>query len=165
MAARFSKRATFGLALGLLIPEILRKISGALEPYPALLLPAGTGKLALDGRSVTLKHNLVEARRAGEWREIDRAELLDPLPVHYFGELVRGNFGLHDGHWHKLTPPPPPASAEARARTKRWLRARLERMGFDGGALRVVEERYVLQLPSGARRDVVRTSETVYDLD
>jgi hypothetical protein len=153
------------MAAALLVPEVARKVSGSLEPYPAVLLPAGTGKLRLDGRRVTLNHNLVEARRAGEWHEVDRAELLDPLPVHYFGEMVRGNFGFHDGHWHKLTAPPPRPSPQAITETKHWLRARLERMGFDGHAMRVVEERYVLALPSGVRRDVVRTGETTYDLD
>lgn len=165
MAAMFSKRATLFIALALLVPEIARKVSGSLEPYPAVLLPAGTGKLKLDGRRVTLTHNLVEARRAGQWQEVDRAALLDPLPVHYFGEMVRGNFGFHDGRWHKLTAPPPRPSAEALTETRRWLRARLERLGFDGRAMRVVDERYVLELPSGTRREVVRTAERTYDLD
>ncbi len=165
MAATFSKRATLGIFLALLVPELARKVSGSFEPFPAVLLPVGAGKLKLDGRRVTLKHNLVEARRAGEWHEVDRAELLDPLPVHYFGEMVRGKFGFHDGYWHKLTAPPPRPSPHALSETKRWLRARLERMGFDGHAMRVVEERYVLEMPLGTRGDVVRTAETTYELD
>lgn len=165
MTARFSKRATLFIALSLLLPELARKVSGSFELYPAVLLPVGAGKLKLAGGRVTLNHNLVEARRAGEWREVDRAELLDPLPVHYFGEMVRGKFGFHDGHWHKLTAPPPRPSPQALSETKHWLRARLERMGFDGRVMRVVDERYVLQMPSGARHDVVRTAETIYELD
>jgi hypothetical protein len=149
----------------LLVPEILRLVSGSLEPYPAVLLPAGAGKLRLPGGRLNMKHVLVEAERDGLWTEVDRAKLLDPLPVHYFGEVIRGNFGFHDRKWHGVTAPPPAASAEQLSETRAWLRRRLSLLGFSSRRLRVVEESYWLEIPSGTRHDVQRQKETVYELD
>jgi hypothetical protein len=165
MDAGFSPRATLWIALLLLGPEVLRQIGGSFEPFPAVLLPAGAGKLRLPGGKLTMKHTLVEARRDGAWSEVDRARLLAPLPVHYFGEVVRAHFGFHDNQWHGTTAPPPRPSATDLLETKRWLRARLQQLGFEAHALRVVEERYVLVLPSGARGPAERLSEKLYELD
>jgi hypothetical protein len=165
MDSRFSPRATLGIALFLLVPELMRHVSGSGEPYPAVLLPAGAGKLRFKQGKLPMTHTLIEARRGGVWSEVDRAELLEPLPVHYFGEVVRGNFGLEDGKWRGWNAPAPRPSPEARLETKRWLRARLVRMGFDGHALRVVEQRYLLEMPSGAHQATEQLSEKVYELD
>ncbi|HKY40419.1 MAG TPA: hypothetical protein VJN18_31010 [Polyangiaceae bacterium] len=164
-ASLFSPRATLGFALCLVLPEIPRALSGSLEPYPAVLLPAGAGKVRLPGGRATMKHVLVEAERDGGWYEVDRAELLAPLPVHYFGEVVRGKFGFHDRKWHGLTAPPPAASPAQLRETKTWLRQRLSRMGFGEHRLRVVEQSYVLEVPSGKRHSVERKKVTVYELD
>lgn len=163
--ARFSPRATLGIALILLVPELSRHIGASFEPFPAVLLPAGAGKLRLPDGKLTMKHTLVEARRGGVWSEVDRARLLAPLPVHYFGEVVRADFGFHDGKWHGTTAPPPHVSPADLHQTKRWLRARLAQLGFEVHALRVVEERYVLVLPSGSRSGAERLWEKLYDLD
>lgn len=117
-----------------------------------------------DGR-LRMKHVLVEAEREGSWREVDRAALLDPLPVHYFGEIVRGKFGFHDRAWRGLTAPPPATTPEAQHQTKAWLRARLESLGFQPARLRVVEESYFLHLPSGEHSAVKRERETTFELD
>lgn len=164
-ASLFSPRATLLILLCLLVPEILRLISGALEPYPAVLLPAGAGKLRLPGGRLKMKHVLIEAEREGVWREVDRAALLDPLPVHYFGEVVRGEFGFHDRKWRGTTPPPPAASPEQLQQTKDWLRARLRQLGFSDRRLRVVEESYWLELATGTRQGLQRQKETRYELD
>jgi hypothetical protein len=153
------------ILLCLLLPEILRLVSGSLEPYPAVLLPAGAGKLRLPGGRLNMKHVLVEAERDGAWREVDRAALLDPLPVHYFGEVVRGEFGFHHRKWRGTTPPPPAASPEQLQQTKDWLRARLTQLGFSDRRLRVVEESYWLELATGTRQGLQRQKETSYELD
>lgn len=164
-APLFSLRFSLVLALCLLVPEVLRALSGSLEPYPAVLLPAGAGKVRLPGGRATMKHVLIEGERAGGWQELDRAALLAPLPVHYFGEVVRGEFGFHDRQWHGLTAPPPAATPEQLLQTKAWLRQRLMQMGFEPHRLRVVQESYVLEVPSGRRSDVRRLKETLYGLD
>ena len=147
------------------MPEVLRLASGALEPYPAVLLPAGAGKLRLPEGRLKTKHVLVEAVRGGTWHEVDRADLLAPLPVHYFGEVVRGSFGFHDGKWRGLTPPPPPATPAQLQATKLWLRERLAKLGFESKRFRVVEESYVLEIPSGKHHDEKREKVTPYELD
>lgn len=163
-APLFSVRFSLVLALCLLVPEVLRALSGSLEPYPAVLLPAGAGKVRLPGGRATLKHVLIEGERAGGWQELDRAALLAPLPVHYFGEVVRGELGFHDRKWHGLTAPPPSTTPEQLLQTKKWLRQRLTEMGFEAHRLKVVQESYVLEVPSGRRSDVRRLKETLYEL-
>lgn len=161
----FSRRATWLLAAFLIAPEVLRAVSGSLEPYPAVLLPAGAGKIGLNGDRLPLRRTLLEAQRAGRWHAIDATKFLEPLPVHFLGGVLRGEFGFHDGGWRGAKAPPPktaPADVES---TKRWLRRKLEQLGFEAARIRVVEQEVTIEVPSGRRLHEKVLSERVHALE
>jgi hypothetical protein len=151
----FSSKVTLLIALGLVVPEVLRALNGSLEPYPAVLLPAGAGKISLRDGGLPITRIVLQAKRNGEWRQVDPAAFLDPMPVHFVGAIARAQFGLRSdvGAPNKpkkrLEVPPPTPNVAQIEQTQRWLRNKLRSLGYAPDALRVTKEELFLEIPSG----------------
>lgn len=86
-------RATVILAVFLLVPALIRSLST--EPFPAVLLPAGSGQLSVEDGIVTFSHSSLWAHDiAGNAHKLDAESFLDPVPVHFLGPLTSFEFGL-----------------------------------------------------------------------
>src|SRR5690606_1881241 len=89
----FSAKFSFVLAILFVLPLCVRTVTGV-EPWPAVLLPAGGARTeAIDGYArvrvliVTVESDGVEAQR------LDPVRLVEPIPVQYIKALSKRNFG------------------------------------------------------------------------
>ena len=65
MGTLFSRWETLLIALALLVPESLRSFAKTLEPYPAVILPAGAGTININNGKVRVKRTFLTAIRNG----------------------------------------------------------------------------------------------------
>ena len=87
---------TVALAAMLLGPFAVRVLSNT-EPYPAILLPSGAGKIAVRGSEATFKHLTLYAHdSAGHLVPIDPRRLLAPIPTHYLYAIAANDFGQRE---------------------------------------------------------------------
>jgi hypothetical protein len=155
----FSRWATLLIALGLIGPEYLRDSGRSLEPYPAVLLPKGSGTLRIKHGKIHLHRTVATGRRRGEWEKLDVGKLMFPISEHYFSLLARRDFGL------KRSKHASPRQVAREQRTKTFLRERLAAQGFETQQLRLVVESLTIDLPSGRVLAVHRGKKTTHDLD
>lgn len=96
MKSLFSLRFSLLLWVFLLLPLGIRSMSnGDLEPYPAILLPHGAGKVMIKEGIVGVGLvSLYGYDAYGKLHKIDRAKFLSPIPPQYFDEIVKKNFGI-----------------------------------------------------------------------
>ena len=122
-------------------PYAIFKIA-RLEPYPAILLPAGAGKILKKGNSFQFARTGIYGIDlvSGEWQRLDPASFLDPIPAHFLNAIIVNEFGLNPDleftvrfRGNLL----PSFSYDNRSRlseknindTKSWLRTRLSNHG------------------------------------
>jgi hypothetical protein len=175
MSPLFPLRVTLALALCLVSPFALRLLAHRLEPYPAVLLPSGAGKIRVGDGRVEFTSNQVWALSPDRrWQRVDCGELLRPIPVQYLGGLVKNEFGLRDDVQASVTLKKlgvrlpigrPPATAEHQNVTKRWLAAGLSRLGLSAEVLRVTTVATVVAVPSGKTLESHTIREDRYALD
>jgi hypothetical protein len=102
------------------VPFYLRQADPSLEPYPAVLFPAGEGKLDIGGGVVAFQRiELLSLDPEGESHELSPSEFLSPIPVQYWPGIATRGFGLV-GKKH---------SRAELVETIQWLRARLAAAG------------------------------------
>jgi hypothetical protein len=155
----FSGRATLLIALGLVVPEYLRDSQRALEPYPAVLLPKGSGKLQVKEGKIHLRRTFASGVRHGEWEKLDVGELMFPISEHYFLRLAGRDFGL------KRSKHASPEQVTREQQTKNFFRARLAAQGFDTHKFRVVVEALTIELPSGQVLATHTVKKSTHELD
>jgi hypothetical protein len=175
MSPLFSPRVTLTLAVCFVVPFGLRLLAPRLEPYPAVLLPSGAGKIHVGDGRVEFTSNQVWALSPDRrWQRVDCRELLRPIPVQYLGMLVNNKFGLRDDVQAPVTLKKlglrlpigrPPATAEHKNVTKRWLAAGLSRLGLSAEVLRVTTVATVVAVPSGETLESHTIGEDRYALD
>lgn len=159
--ATFSVTATLGIAALLFVPFVTRSLSGALEPYPAVLLPAGAGWIESRAKELRFDQLKLWGHCAGpgdeQWRELDSERVIAPIPVYYLGAIEERGFGLGAPASQRVNVkllgdvnvPRPQPSPEDVAATKRWLGARLQSLGCSPKELRVTRQVKVVEVPSG----------------
>jgi hypothetical protein len=155
----FSRAQTLLIVAALLIPELLRSADQSLEPYPAIILPAGAGTIRIEHGTVPVSRTVLTARRNGDWQTVDVPEFMFPIASHYFTRIASRDFGF---------PRSKDASAQERenaATTKRWMRARLAAQGFATTSIRVVVEHLTIALPSGERVSTRVARKKTHELD
>ena len=171
----FSVLATLGIALVLGLPFVARALSAQLEPYPAVLLPAGAGWIEAGSKQLRFGQLKLWGRCGGEsWRELDSERFMHPIPVHYLGGIEQRNFGLDAPDHLRLTlkmlgdvvVARPKPTAAAVAETKQWLGRRLTAHGCSPKALRVTREVRLVEIPSGRVTALARAlPEVIHELD
>jgi hypothetical protein len=84
------------LSLCLFIPFGLSFISG-LEPYPAVILPGGAGKIKIDGDDLRFSKLVLYGKdqESDQWKSLDATAFLDPIPVVYLRSIIVNEFGLN----------------------------------------------------------------------
>jgi hypothetical protein len=158
--ATFSVAATLGIAIALFVPFVARSLSGALEPYPAVLLPAGAGWIESRAKELRFDQLKLWGRCRGErasWSELDSERVMAPIPVYYLGAIEERGFGLGAPARQRINVkligdvdvPRPEPSLEDVAATKRWLGTRLQELGCSPKELRVTRQVKVVEVPSG----------------
>ena len=155
----FSRLETLLIALALLVPEGLRSYAKPLEPYPAVILPAGAGTIRITRGKVPTSRTFLTARRNGEWQEVDVDKFMAPIAEHYFSRIARRDFGLPG------TRRASPAKQKRVAATKRWMKAKLAAQGFEAQQMRLMSERMTIALSSGKRASSKSRLVKTYDLD
>jgi hypothetical protein len=155
----FSRWATLLIALGLIVPEYLRDFTKSFEPYPAVLLPKGSGTLRVKGGKIHLRRTVAIGRRRGEWEKLDVGELMFPISEHDFSLLARRDFGL------KRSKHASQGQVAREQRTKTFLRERLAAQGFETQQLRLGVESLTIDLASGRVLAARPGKKKTHDLD
>ena len=163
------------LLAGILIgPFCLRTMWPSLEPYPAIMLPSGAGKLKLQPDEFSFSRLVVYGQDGenNKWTLVDPLKFLDPIPVWYLNDLAYRHFGLRERidniwipklgifeiHWSRGTD-------KSRIETREWLQKKLSNLGFENSKFKVVIERVTIRRRTG---NVLRTetkNEEVYLLN
>lgn len=79
----------------LVLGFLLRETSPDLEPYPAVLLPAGPDVVTrTEGMVPFGRLELVGIGHDGNERVLDPESFFDPIPVHYWTYIARRGFGV-----------------------------------------------------------------------
>ncbi|MBC3541778.1 hypothetical protein ACFSC6_09990 [Rufibacter sediminis] len=175
----FSLRFTLSLLGILLIPYFFRAKYGiALEPYPAVMLPSGSGKVDASADIAQISYTTVLGRNAtGQWSRVDNARLLYPIPIQYLSPILSKEFGLKEDAgtirpgiqsslagdlsilWAKHV------TEQDRQEVKAWLRGRLGEQHFDASVLKVVKVEEVIAIPDGRKLNYKVTYENTLRLD
>jgi len=96
----FSLRFTLLLGLYLVVPFAIKTLT-ALPVWPAILFPVGAGKLYVVNGNVAFPYlSFWGFDREGNARELDRAELFDPIPIGYSGGVADAELGLSEATTH-----------------------------------------------------------------
>jgi hypothetical protein len=155
----FSRFETLLIALALIVPESLRSWAKSLEPYPAVILPAGASTIRIKRGTVPMSRLFLTAKRNGKWEEVDVAKFMAPISKHYFGHVAGRGFGFPKSRRAS------PRQLEQAAQTKRWMKAKLTAQGFETKELRVMSEKLTVALPSGKQTGSRVSRKKTYDLD
>jgi len=127
----FSSRATVALALLLGVPFVVRTLTNV-EPFPALLFPAGAVKVPVVEGHALFPYFLAYARTPSGLTRLDPGELLLPLPAHYFFDIATRTLGQSSPkqevafkHMTKVSVPRYVATPEERREVTLWLSRRV----------------------------------------
>jgi hypothetical protein len=159
----------------LLVPFAIRTLAPTLEPYPAVLLPSGTGTIKMTGGQIDLDRLAIYGKTAGSdaWIRLSLSRFLNPIPPQYFPTLAQRNFGMSpsgpithrfDGLSLVITIDPHKVSEEEVRDTKQWLRARLKGSGCDDNLLRITQDVVTLRPSDGAEIAVRNQDDKVLEL-
>lgn len=88
---------TLLLIIGLTVPYSLKLLSPQLEPYPAIIFPAGPGKVkgSQDTFDFIASNIYCFDLLTKEWERQDTLSFLSPIPRQYFQAIVKNEFGLN----------------------------------------------------------------------
>jgi hypothetical protein len=84
------------LSAFLLVPFAIRYFAPLLEPYPAVLLPAGAESIKTTEGQIDFGRTAIYGRVPGRdaWTSLSPSQFLNPIPPEFFGPLARRYFGL-----------------------------------------------------------------------
>jgi hypothetical protein len=163
------------LSAFLLVPFAIRTLAPTLEPYPAVLLPSGTGTIKMTGGQIDLGRIAIYGKTAGSdaWTRLSPSQFLNPIPPHFFPSLAQRNFGISssgpiahgiDGLGLVITIDPHKVSDEEVRNAKQWLRARLKGSGCDDNLLRITQDVVTFRPSDGAEIAVRYQDDKVLEL-
>ena len=146
----FSLRFTFILAIILIIPFYLRY--RYTEPYPAVLLPSGGYYMRKLGENTAMIENssLWGLKSDGNWKQINDAQLLYPIPTHYFKFMFDQSSSMFD---HKVMDGPNALELSG------WLRTKLMNQQIVGPKIKLVVYKKTFYLHNGKMRDSIIINE------
>ena len=167
---------TLLLSCLLIPPFVLKTVYPPLEPYPAIILPAGSDTVNIENSRVSFVKTSVWAKpkdRLESWSQIDSEKFLAPIPVHYLKYIVLTSFGFESQQpkagsiWKKkydsilngkIT------SAEIAA-TKNWFGNKLTKSGYLADEFKVISEEMTFDVNSGKIVSQEKIDEKVFRLD
>lgn len=149
----FSKKATVLIFFCLLVPFFLRLVSYKLEPYPAILLPSGEGKVKVPLDGPVDNYTVSELQgfsSSNGWQRLDEEEFISPVPKGYLSNILKLNQGLFSNKSEKkesgslilrfLTRNQNRVlSKEDKEEVDSFFSTRLEKQGFELGQIKVVK--------------------------
>ena len=127
----------------LVVPFLLREVSGQLEMYPAVLFPVGALTAGTSDTLVTYPRYEIFAVMADSSAEpIPPGRFMGNIPAQYFTHLADSRFGLieptYRTRWTNWFGKDRKWTAEERERTLDWLASRAEKAGHpDAVVIRV----------------------------
>ena len=146
---------TLILAGTLVSPFVLKTLHPYLEPYPAILLPSGAGRVSIDEEIVSFgRISLWGKNEDNNWKRIDIENFLAPMPKHYFSSVVKNSFGLdlatkdikvlpkefHSSVTKKNILKQKVTSGEVKL-SKQWLRDKLVQSGYAPDEVMITTEK------------------------
>lgn len=152
----FPTRFSLILSFILLLPFVIRTIAPALEPYPAIVLPAVATKIDVGGDVAKVGVISIYGYESGNnWKRIDPVNLLEPIPVRYLSKIIRHDFGLTqttyavDNKLLSLQLRGKPLSKEQEKQSQVWLSDRLQNLGYLNSQIKISNETIEIHLGSG----------------
>jgi len=162
------------LSTVLVVPFAITFLAPVLEPYPAVLLPAGGTRINTTGDRLDLGRTSIYGKVAGgdAWTRLYPLEFLSPIPPEFSPLLAQRYFGLspvgpianRTRVGVVITIDPRKVPEEEVKNAKQWLRARLKESGCDSNVLRISEEVLTFRRSDGAEIGVRSENDKVFDL-
>lgn len=168
---------TFLLAIVLLIPYGLKLLSSSLEPYPAILFPSGAAQVR--GNQDSFEFETINLYcfdlNSEAWKPQDTSSFLSPIPNHFFGAVVKNEFGLNPDLEYtvksrkSLIPRFSYQNAKALSavninQAKAWLRDRLAAHGCSDSSLLIRKKLMLADLNDRSVSEIKIISEKRYEL-
>lgn len=124
----------------LIVPFLLREVSGVYEPYPAILLPSwGQTATTRDGTITFGKGELLVIFDDGSEQKLDPELFFNIIPTQYWPRIGNNHFGLErrtftNGvrfmQWKVIISYEHEATPDQRRETISWIRQQLTRLGI-----------------------------------
>ncbi len=173
---------TLLLAFILLPPFALKTLSSRLEPYPAIIFPAGAGKVDVGAREISFRMTSLWGKHEKDntWTRVDVETFWAPIPTQYFGAIVRNSLGLKSAEeeiiklpkWGIIKPPKgikisinkevTPSEVQ---NAKHWWRQKLVQSGYASDELMITIEEVKFDIESGKIIRIKRSHEEIFRLD
>lgn len=91
----FSCKFTVLLSFILFVPFILKILNSELEPYPAIILPSGAGKININSKFIEVNNLSIYGYKQGKLQRLDPESFLKPIPSQYIHSIAKNEFGLY----------------------------------------------------------------------
>ena len=162
------------LSAFLVIPFTLRCFAPILEPYPAVLLPSGAGRIKAAEDQMDFVKTAIYGRVAGRetWTRLSPSKFLNPVPLEFFPPLAERYFGLSPvGPKASSTRVGPLLAINPRKvgdvevrNVEQWFRGRLKGSGCEDNVLRITQEVVTVRRADGAELAVRYEHDNVFNL-
>jgi hypothetical protein len=165
---------TVALLTVLVVPFAVAFLAPPLEPYPAVLLPSGAGKIKTTGDQMDLSRTSIYGKvlGSGSWTRLSPPQFLSPIPAEFFPPLAQRYFGLQP-----VEPVPyrtrigvvikvnaRRVNEEEIPHAKEWLRTRLKESGCEDRLLRISQEVVTIRRSDGAELEVRNEDDKIFEL-
>jgi hypothetical protein len=162
------------LSTVLVVPFAITFLAPGLEPYPAVLLPSGSGRIQVAGEQMDFSRTSIYGKvaRGDAWTRLSPPKFLSPIPDDFFPPLAQRNFGLSPVGLIAdrtkigvvITIGPRKVREEEVKNAKQWFRARLKESGCDDNVLRITQEVVTFRRSDGAEIAIRSENDKVLDL-
>ena len=162
------------LSTFLVVPFAITFLAPVLEPYPAVLLPSGGGRIKVTEDQMDLGRTSIYGKVAGRdaWTRLSPTEFLGPIPPEFSSLLAQRYFGLspvgpianRTRVGVVITVAPRKVPEEEVKNAKQWLRARLKESGCEDNVLRITQEVLTFRRSDGAEIGVRSENDKVFQL-
>lgn len=158
----------------LVVPFTFRYLAPILEPYPAVLLPSGAGRIKAAEDQMDFVKTAIYGRTAGRvtWTQLSPSKFLNPVPLEFFPSLAERYFGLSPvrprAGSNRVGPlitinPRKVGDAEVR-NVEQWFRGRLKGSGCDDSVLRITQGVVTVRRADGAELAIRYDDDKVFNL-
>ncbi|MDJ0742560.1 MAG: hypothetical protein QNJ32_04255 [Xenococcaceae cyanobacterium MO_167.B27] len=173
---------TLLLAFILLPPFALKTLSERLEPYPAIILPSGAGKIDVSVREVSFNRTSLWGKheKNNTWTRISLETFWPPIPRQYFQPIVRNSLSLKLEN-QKIISPPKEVKERVKEimnkmlsnkvtssevdNTKYWWCQKLVQSGYASDEIMIVSEEVKFDIETGKIITIKRSHEEIFRLD
>ena len=165
---------TLLLAFILLPPFALKTLKPRLEPYPAIILPSGGGKVDVGARDVSFRRTSFWGKheKNNTWTKIDLETFWPPLPLQHFGLIVRNSLDLKSEEERIIKLPKgikilinKEVTPREVQNAKHWWRQKLVQSGYASDELMITSEEVKFDIETGKIIRISRTHEEIFRLD